>query len=95
MRKVRDPLNVKKICAKCEKVLVSSITSQTINLVGLVSFFGIFVFQGVNGPVVDAGDDGIIDFNVFLRTEVLRCFREFSFNSLSSNRMHGRLSSSI
>ena len=37
--------------AKCEIVLVSSITSQTVNLanlVGMVSFFGILGFRGVN-----------------------------------------------
>ena len=45
------PVNVKKIYAKCEKSLVSCMTSQMVsldNLVGLVSFFGIFGFRGAN-----------------------------------------------
>ena len=46
------PVNVKKIYAKCEKKsLVSCMTSQMVSLdklVGLVSFFGIFGFRGVN-----------------------------------------------
>ena len=49
------PVNVKKFYAKCEKSLVSCMTSQTVsldNLVGLVSFFGIFGFRGVNIPKV-------------------------------------------
>ena len=42
---------LKKFYAKCEKSLVSCMTSQMVsldNLVGLVSFFGIFGFRGVN-----------------------------------------------
>ena len=45
----------KKFYAKCEKSLVSCMTSQMVsldNLVGLVSFFGIFGFRGVNIPKV-------------------------------------------
>ena len=46
---------MKKVYAKCEKSLVSCITSQMVsldNLVGLVSFFGIFGVRGVNIPKV-------------------------------------------
>ena len=45
MWKVIGPLNVETFYAKYEKVLVSSMTSQTVNcanLVGLVSFFSAF-----------------------------------------------------
>ena len=45
----------KKFYAKCENSLVSCMTSQMVsldNLVGLVSFFGISGFWGVNIPKV-------------------------------------------
>ena len=44
----------KKFYAKCEKSLVSCMTSQTVSLDNLVSFFlGIFGFRGVNIPKVE------------------------------------------
>ena len=45
----------KNLNAKCEKSLVSCMTSEMVsldNLDGLVSFFGIFGFRGVNIPKV-------------------------------------------
>ena len=41
------------------------------------------------GPVLDAGDDGVVGFDVFLTIEVFRCFREVS------SKPHGRFTSSI
>ena len=43
--------------------------------------------------VLDAGDDDISGFEVFLTIEVLRCFREVSF-AQSTTKSHGRVSSS-
>ena len=43
--------------------------------------------------VLDAGDDGIIGFEVFLTIEVLRCFREVAFVQ-STTKSHGRVSPS-